>query len=43
MREAWSSMMGHAHAIEIVRDADGDMASYAAGSDPRAEGSAAVW
>jgi gamma-glutamyltranspeptidase/glutathione hydrolase len=43
MREAWASTMGHAHAIEIVREESGEMASYAAGSDPRSEGSAAAW
>ncbi len=43
MRESWSSSMGHAHAIEIVRDASGAVASFAAGSDPRSEGSAAAW
>lgn len=43
LRDAWSSSMGHAHAIEIVRDDAGEMVSVAAGSDPRAEGSAAAW
>ncbi len=43
MREPWTSSMGHAHAIEIVRDASGTIASFAAGSDPRSEGSAAAW
>lgn len=43
MREAWTSTMGHAHAIEIVREQGGDVASYAVGSDPRSEGSAAAW
>jgi len=43
VREPWSSSMGHAHAIEIVRDETGAVASYAAGSDPRSEGSAAAW
>ena len=43
VREPWSSSMGHAHAIEIVRDANGDVVSYAAGADPRSEGSAAAW
>ena len=43
MRDPWTSTMGHAHAIEIVRDADGAVASYAASSDPRSEGSAAAW
>jgi gamma-glutamyltranspeptidase/glutathione hydrolase len=42
-RDAWSSSMGHAHAIEIVRDEAGDIVSVAAGSDPRAEGAAAAW
>lgn len=43
MREPWSSSMGHAHAIEIVRDGVGDVLSYAASSDPRSEGSAVAW
>jgi gamma-glutamyltranspeptidase/glutathione hydrolase len=43
VREPWTSSMGHAHAIEVVRDAAGGMASFAAGSDPRSEGSAAAW
>ena len=43
MREPWTSSMGHAHAIEIARDHDGALVSYAGGSDPRAEGSAAAW
>jgi gamma-glutamyltranspeptidase/glutathione hydrolase len=42
-REAWASSMGHAHAIEIVRDEAGEVLSYAAGADPRSEGSAAAW
>ncbi len=41
--EPWSSSMGHAHAIEIVRDEAGDPVSYAAASDPRSEGAAAAW
>jgi gamma-glutamyltranspeptidase/glutathione hydrolase len=36
----WDSTMGHAHAIEIVRDADGGVESFAAASDPRSEGAA---
>ncbi|MEX1343459.1 MAG: gamma-glutamyltransferase family protein [Candidatus Limnocylindrales bacterium] len=43
VREAWASSMGHAQAIEIVRDESGAVTSYAAGTDPRAEGSAAAW
>ena len=43
MREAWASSMGHAHAIEVIRDSDGSMVSFAAGADPRSEGSAAAW
>jgi gamma-glutamyltranspeptidase/glutathione hydrolase len=43
IREPWASSMGHAHAIEVVRDERGDVDSYAAASDPRSEGSAAAW
>jgi len=43
VREPWASSMGHAHALEIVRDEAGEVVSYAAASDPRAEGSAAAW
>jgi gamma-glutamyltranspeptidase len=43
MKEPWAGSMGHAHAIEIVRDEAGAVESYAAGSDPRSEGSAAAW
>ena len=43
IRESWSSSMGHAHAIEMVRDEGGVVTSYAAGADPRSEGSAAAW
>ncbi len=43
MQESWASVMGHAHAIELVRDEAGAVVSYAAGSDPRSEGSAAAW
>ena len=43
LQEPWTSLMGHAHAIEIVRDEDGAVASYAAASDPRSEGAAAAW
>ncbi len=43
MRDSWSSSMGHAHAIEMVREPSGAVASFAAGSDPRSEGSAAAW
>lgn len=41
--EPWSSSMGHAHAIELVRDEAGALVSVAAGADPRSEGSAAAW
>ena len=41
--EPWASSMGHAHAIEIIRDAGGAGVSFAAGSDPRSEGVAAAW
>jgi gamma-glutamyltranspeptidase/glutathione hydrolase len=41
--EAWASSMGHAHAIELVRDAGGSVASFAVAADPRSEGSAAAW
>jgi gamma-glutamyltranspeptidase len=43
LTDAWSSSLGHAHAIEIVREESGAVASYAAASDPRCEGSAAAW
>jgi gamma-glutamyltranspeptidase len=43
IQEAFSSSLGHAHAIEIVRDATGVVDSYAAGHDPRSEGAAAAW
>ena len=43
MREPWASSMGHAHAIEIVRDESGAVESFAAASDPRSDGSAAAW
>ena len=43
LREPWTSSMGHAHAIEIVRDDTGEVDSFAAGADPRSEGSAAAW
>lgn len=43
MRDAWASSMGHAHAIEVVRDEAGEAASFAAACDPRSEGSAAAW
>jgi gamma-glutamyltranspeptidase/glutathione hydrolase len=36
--------LGHAHAIELLRDDDGDVpTAFAAATDPRSEGSAAVW
>jgi gamma-glutamyltranspeptidase len=43
VREAWASSMGHAHAIEVIRDGDCSAVSFAAGADPRSEGSAAAW
>jgi gamma-glutamyltranspeptidase / glutathione hydrolase len=43
VREPWSSSMGHAHAIEIVRDDRSTTASFSAASDPRSEGAAAAW
>ncbi|MFV2064909.1 MAG: gamma-glutamyltransferase, partial [Chloroflexota bacterium] len=43
VREAWSSAMGHAHAIEVLRDDDGAVLSFAAGADPRTEGQAAAF
>jgi gamma-glutamyltranspeptidase/glutathione hydrolase len=43
MLEPWASSMGHAHAIEVVRDESGALESYAAASDPRSEGLAAAW
>jgi gamma-glutamyltranspeptidase/glutathione hydrolase len=43
LQEPWSSTLGHAHAIELLRDEGGEVVSYAAASDPRAEGSAAAW
>ena len=43
LQDAFSSSLGHAHAIEIVRDATGAIESYAAGHDPRSEGAAAAW
>lgn len=39
----WDSAMGHAHAIEIVRDAHGQVESFAAASDPRSEGAAVAY
>jgi gamma-glutamyltranspeptidase len=42
-REPWASSMGHAHAIEILRDAAGEVASFAAAADPRSDGTAAAW
>jgi len=41
--EPWSSTMGHAHAIEVLRDSSGTVESYAAAADPRCEGLAAAW
>ncbi len=41
--EPWAPSMGHAHAIEIIRDEHDEVASYAAAADPRSEGSAAAW
>jgi gamma-glutamyltranspeptidase len=38
--DAWSSSMGHAHAIELVRDPSDPAAppTFAAAADPRSEG-----
>jgi hypothetical protein len=43
--DAWSSSMGHAHAIEVVREGTGatSTATLAAASDPRSEGLPAAW
>ncbi len=36
--------LGHTHAIELLRDGDGDVpTAFAAATDPRSEGSPAVW
>jgi gamma-glutamyltranspeptidase len=43
-REAFDPGMGHAHAIEILRDeATGRPTAFAAATDPRSEGEPAVW
>jgi gamma-glutamyltranspeptidase len=45
MTDAWTSMMGHGHAIELVGgsgSAEADR-SFAAAADPRSEGSAAAY
>jgi gamma-glutamyltranspeptidase / glutathione hydrolase len=39
----WEAVMGHEHAIEVIRDETGSVESYAASSDPRSEGAAATW
>ena len=39
--EAWSTQMGHGHAIEIV--GAGEDRSFVAAADPRSEGSAAAF
>ena len=42
--EPWSSAMGHAHAIEVVRDEGaGAPVSFAAAADPRSEGLPGAW
>ncbi len=49
--DPWSSSMGHAHAIELVRDvgaggpasADGSTLTFAATTDPRSEGLPGAW
>jgi gamma-glutamyltranspeptidase len=42
--EPWSSAMGHAHAIEIVRDPDRSAPpTFAAVADPRSEGLPGAW
>ncbi len=42
--DAWSSAMGHAHAIEIIHDGEpeGDR-TFAAATDPRSEGLPGAW
>ena len=41
----WSSGMGHAHAVEIVRDEADPLAqpTFAAATDPRSEGLPGAW
>jgi gamma-glutamyltranspeptidase/glutathione hydrolase len=39
----FAAVMGHAHAIEVIRDDAGDTVSFAAASDPRSEGAAVAW
>ncbi len=42
--DPWSSSMGHAHAIELVRDGpSGDLVSFVAATDPRSEGLPGAW
>ncbi len=41
--EPWSSAMGHAHAIEIVREGDDAGPTFAAATDPRSEGLPGAW
>ena len=42
--EPWSSAMGHAHAIEIIRDEVGEgPMTFAAAVDPRSEGLPGAW
>jgi len=42
--EPWSSAMGHAHAIELVPDADAGVApTFCAATDPRSEGLPGAW
>lgn len=41
--EAWSSGMGHEHAIEFVRGASREDVTLAATADPRSEGLPQVW
>ncbi|MEO7117755.1 MAG: gamma-glutamyltransferase family protein [Candidatus Limnocylindrales bacterium] len=38
IRDAFDSAMGHEHAIELRRDATGDITGFDAASDPRSEG-----
>jgi gamma-glutamyltranspeptidase/glutathione hydrolase len=41
--DPWSSGMGHAHAVEVVRDSPGASPTFAAAADPRSEGLPGAW
>jgi gamma-glutamyltranspeptidase/glutathione hydrolase len=41
--EPFDSAVGHCHAIEVRRDADGSIEGFAAATDPRSEGAPAVF